>query len=1175
MAEIPDWKRAISPERFDQLVRDTEAKMESGEIVGLSSPYTYLAQQLVSDIERDYPDQIYYQGLRTGQAPYFDKFESTRNKSPQQRQMTDIGILAALLVDPEGNPMRAGSFKEGLKKETLPGIAGFTGFATGFAQGAKMVGQKPAPPSIPGLIYNAGLPLGLGFLYATLGQSGIRELQKQFGIRPDLLIPGTEASEEAGKTVASMAPYALAPWMAPKSLNLGTVAFLENRVTNLLSRGPQRPSDLKDPMVARFIRGIEEASGVTRQLARSRTGAIPVAAGEVGVIGATGALVNVQEEVLPGNIPARLAAETVGSLAQGPSQLAARGLQSLVTNRKAIRSYFANILDRFDTEGMSGLLSGTIQPLQERRYRAALEQIRSILEEQGEDPEKVAERLLDVGRALIDPETGKSVVLTSGSKAGSPTLLALEAKLADFGFLGLDRQRVEGAESAERAMRALLINLINSGDRSALETGARILNDNFQEGLDNNLNRAVNRLLEAYERVGTSGRVTGADGETPLGRTELSTALSNLVSEQLRDARDRESNLWGAVPVYEIQIPEGETPSFIQAFLRNVSTTQPFDERLKNSMPLVERFVRAKMGEFMPEADAGDGLSPELRRALNEEPAPTLTSQELIDLRSDALGEARRLSAAGETNQARIAYEIAEAALDDLNRGANEEAAAAYTVAREFSAALNDVFTRAFAGDAVQRQKTGAQRIPPELLKDKLFAGNEDLTVLRLQQIQNVAEFMGDDLALNNINGIYESLIRDARSTVLEPTIGGGQKVNPTSLRTWRAKNKRILEMFPALDADFADLEQANTLLTRQEANNKLISQAVKRGSMFQKLMPGYADSPAYAVAEALAGKNKIKSMDALVDVANSAPEESRDEALSALRGAVLEWAMTRGGATENQFKASEVFTALFDPMPRAEQGSPMTISMMDYMKNRGLIDDEQIGNIRKMLQEMTRYEMGAIRGNLSELAEGAGPIYDLFLRISGAQLGARAAELAGGENKLIAGAAGSQMMRNVFENIPLTLNMDLVRKMMEDPKLLGTMLKKPKSDVEKQNWVKGFVDFLKGYGLNVSRRPLPGLSREASEFFDEQLLDVMDSVAPPPSEEETPRPPLRREEPQISMMAPAPQRPVAQAAPPAPPAPAPAPMNPQSLQRAAQILGPQDEIGMLAAEMLMRQRPA
>jgi hypothetical protein len=57
-----------------------------------------------------------------------------------------------------------------------------------------------------------------------------------------------------------------------------------------------------------------------------------------------------------------------------------------------------------------------------------------------------------------------------------------------------------------------------------------------------------------------------------------------------------------------------------------------------------------------------------------------------------------------------------------------------------------------------------------------------------------------------------------------------------------------------------------------------------------------------------------------------------------------------------------------------------------------------------------------------------------------------------------------------------------------------------------------------------------------------------------------------------------APQRPpLAQAAPPPmPPAPpSPAPLTPQSLQRTAQVLGPYDEIGRLASELMMRQGPA
>ena len=60
---------------------------------------------------------------------------------------------------------------------------------------------------------------------------------------------------------------------------------------------------------------------------------------------------------------------------------------------------------------------------------------------------------------------------------------------------------------------------------------------------------------------------------------------------------------------------------------------------------------------------------------------------------------------------------------------------------------------------------------------------------------------------------------------------------------------------------------------------------------------------------------------------------------------------------------------------------------------------------------------------------------------------------------------------------------------------------------------------------------------------------------------------------------APAPKEtpPLAQAAPPPmpPAAPAPAPITPQSLQRTVQVLGPNDEIGMLASELMMRQGPA
>ena len=49
----------------------------------------------------------------------------------------------------------------------------------------------------------------------------------------------------------------------------------------------------------------------------------------------------------------------------------------------------------------------------------------------------------------------------------------------------------------------------------------------------------------------------------------------------------------------------------------------------------------------------------------------------------------------------------------------------------------------------IQRQKTGAQRIPPELLKDKLFAGNEDLTVLLTPNAECC--WMGDEIPIDDL----------------------------------------------------------------------------------------------------------------------------------------------------------------------------------------------------------------------------------------------------------------------------------------------------------------------------------------------------------------------------------------------------------------------------------------
>jgi hypothetical protein len=203
-------------------------------------------------------------------------------------------------------------------------------------------------------------------------------------------------------------------------------------------------------------------------------------------------------------------------------------------------------------------------------------------------------------------------------------------------------------------------------------------------------------------------------------------------------------------------------------------------------------------------------------------------------------------------------------------------------------------------------------------------------------------------------------------------------------------------------------------------------------------------------------------------------------------------------------------------------------------------------------------------------MAEESGPLCDLFLRIAGAKLGTMGSEmLGGGSQSLVAAGAGSRAVRNIFSNMPNVLNMDVMSELIRDPQLLATMLSKPKSEQAQLKLGQKILDFFGSQGITISRRPAPTAIREFAE-------DIFEDVVPPLEVEEEPEvvpPRLPQTTDPFTATQPPPQPTPPPVAPPQ--AAAPAPINPVMLQRAAQVLGPQDEIGALAAEMLMRQRPS
>ena len=142
----------------------------------------------------------------------------------------------------------------------------------------------------------------------------------------------------------------------------------------------------------------------------------------------------------------------------------------------------------------------------------------------------------------------------------------------------------------------------------------------------------------------------------------------------------------------------------------------------------------------------------------------TLSSAELFDMRSTALADGRELAAQGKMDQARLAFGFADALLKDLEsfpEGVNYN----YDVARAYSKSFNDAYTRSFVSELLGTDKTGRQRIAPEMLKREFQ--NLDAAYLNTKQLDDIGQFQQQELLGNLIDGSQlEQTLLGAKSPI-------------------------------------------------------------------------------------------------------------------------------------------------------------------------------------------------------------------------------------------------------------------------------------------------------------------------------------------------------------------------------------------------------------------------
>jgi len=1028
-----------------------------------------IAEQITGEVAVDYPDLINYAGLLDGTAPLFDTLPEFKDLPPEERRLSNAQIISLFAVDEQGDPIQEGSFLQGAKREIFPSVFSLAGAATGAKFGAEL--QAPIPPAGPlAIAAKVGIPTVTTLIGAFGGYEG-GELATDALFGPEKPVtPGSRAAYEAGKTAAGAAGWLPLPFMISKNVSFGAAQYLDNLSEIFSKPGPIVLADItkpgvagalktgKAPKTARYTAAVERLLSGTGEAARKApkaTAFLETAAGAGAVGGAYTA-----ETADPGDAGTRLGLEIVGSVA--PSILGAR----LIAKGPETVASLKNIVSR----ARKGEFN-----LKGRRQNQAVQRIIDILESQGEDVDAVIERLAspEFNQILIDPDTKKPITLTAGMKADSPALLAIEASLAQTSP-GLGKERSARNVQANNALRNVIAALVATGDKEALQQAAGLAEDVFSAGQSLRLTRATNRVLNAFEKV---------KGVSPENNMELSQRLFDSAQDVMRLGRNEERRLWNAVENQNINSfvdadgNEVAQPNFLTAWEDSMPGVKNADAPIKRKLRDLNNFIqdkkdliaeREKIFEARRQANRTE-VAPE-----DDLMQPLLTVKEATAMRAEALNLARQLTATGDLNAARVAHNFADGLLNDLS-SLPEGDNAAYDMARAYSRSFNDTFSRAFAGRIIEKSKTGAEKVAPELLAQRLMVGGSDPTYLRVQQINDIGNFAvregfeGASDTAATIRGTQEMILRNARAAAFDSQTG---QIRPEALRKWMESNKDLLDTFPALKADLENAETANVLLRQRETMIKSKEKALSGQITFRDLLSSTTDSPTTAVARALSNGNRapLRSLNNLNDVIKNAPEELQESAKSGLKSSVLEWAMTKGGATSRSFSPRNMYDNLFSKIPNAQSN----ISVMDWMVSNDLIPEREVTAVKKYLTEMVRLEAMDANGTIGELVEQAGPMLDFYLRISGSAAGGAVAKLTGDSQSLIARSAGSKYMQQIFNKVPESMKLDVMSELMENPELLAAMMRKPRNDREKVRIAERLQNMMLNLGFVPARRSAP-----------------------------------------------------------------------------------------------------
>jgi hypothetical protein len=619
---------------------------------------------------------------------------------------------------------------------------------------------------------------------------------------------------------------------------------------------------------------------------------------------------------------------------------------------------------------------------------AALELAR-IMDEFGEDPRAVAQAIRE-GMVKFP-----GVNLSAGLTSGSPALIALEGKLATESakFGAASRQM---AEDGLTAMKGLLHSLEQSGDPQALRAAARVRSDYFTSLLSTRLHNAEAAALEA------AGNINPSNARS---RSAFGVRVNEIMTEALDDVRAVEAERWGQVAQ--------DLPGRADGLLARIGAIR--------SQRLPEEPLPAIVTGFE-------------RRMLDSD--AVTTSGELILLRSRMLKQSREAAGQNRWDDARVFGEMAEAALEDMNRLliGKPEQRVAYESAREWSRQLNDTFMRTFASDALAVDKAGATRIPPELVMNRAFSTGRELGDLQFRELEEAARMAGQEHVTRLLDQ-QERTIRFAAGQVIDGNTG---RINPARLERFNRDNADLLNRFPEIRDQLTDATAAERLLRQTERAGKRGQQIIREQAAFSKLAAN--EDPATVVGQAVTGANPMAEFQRLAQLAR----RGGPDAVAGLKSSVHAFAYQRATTAGGNFNFATYQQTMREPLIT---GGP---SLMELMQGHGLANAQDLALMNRFLDRASVIEQAISRGGpqLDAIIADGDAMMDLAVRMAGARGAAMLPT--GGAHGLIVGGAGVRFAQQVMSKIPKGRTKQMLMEIVQNPAAMAAMLEKPQTQAHK-----------------------------------------------------------------------------------------------------------------------------